>query len=127
MRFSQDLITVLLSIILTMSVLSLQFKPYDGVTQLARQSKENMNHVALEVQKAPTCQKGALCDSRQRQMEEDVAYSARSHFIKSLEIQNFYNIFYSVCKDISEGCLSPVSDSLTIHNKVIFNIYVLFN
>lgn len=35
-----------------MSVLSLQFKPYDGATQLARQTMENMNHVALEVQKA---------------------------------------------------------------------------
>lgn len=48
MRFSQNLITVLLSIILTMSMLSLQFKPSDGVTELARQTKENMNCVALK-------------------------------------------------------------------------------
>lgn len=81
MRFSPDLIAVLLSTILTMSVLLLQFKPYDGVTQLARQTKENMNHVALEVQKAPTCQKGALCDSRDRQMDDKKMWLIQPGFI----------------------------------------------
>lgn len=48
MRFSQNLITVILSNFLTMLILSLQFKPYDGATLLAGQTKENVKHLALE-------------------------------------------------------------------------------
>lgn len=72
---------MLLSIILTMSILSLQFKPYDGATQLARLTMENMNHVALEVQKAHTCQKGAWCDSRDRQIDDKKTWLIQPGFI----------------------------------------------
>lgn len=66
---------MLLSIILTMSILSLQFKPYDGATQLARLTMENMNHVALEVQK------GAWCDSRDRQIDDKKTWLIQPGFI----------------------------------------------
>lgn len=110
-------------------MLSLQFKPYDGVTELARQTKENMNCVALQCKRL-THARRELCviTEKGKWMTRRCGLFSQVSFNKKiLEIQKFCNICYHVCKNISAGCLTAVSYSLTMHNKAIFNIYVFFN
>lgn len=59
--------------------------------------------------------------------KEDVACSTRFHFLKKLGNSEIYNICYNVCKNISAGCLTAVSDSLAMHNKAIVHIYMYFS